>query len=70
MVKGVKLVMCNAYDQDTCHYMSGEFEGKASTRVEAKLCPIWSGPITYGHIHGVKGVKVGEPVPGNPKPNS
>ena len=39
MVKGVKLVMCNIHDQDTCHYMSGEFEGKASTWVEAKLCP-------------------------------
>ena len=42
MVKGVKLVMCNAHDQDTCHYMSGEFEGKVSTRVEAKLCPIFN----------------------------
>jgi hypothetical protein len=39
VVKGVKLVMCIAHDEDTCHYMSGEFGGMASTRVEAKLCP-------------------------------
>jgi hypothetical protein len=31
--------MCIAHDEDTCHYMSGEFGGMASTRVEAKLCP-------------------------------
>ncbi len=39
MVKGVKLVMCIAHDKDTCYYMSGEFGGIASIRVEAKLCP-------------------------------
>jgi hypothetical protein len=38
VVKGVKLVMCIAHDENTCHYMSGEFGGMASTQVEAKLC--------------------------------
>jgi hypothetical protein len=24
-LRGVKLVMCNAHDQDTCHILNGEF---------------------------------------------
>jgi hypothetical protein len=39
VVKGVKWVMCNAHDQDTCYYMSGEFTAMAAIRVAAKLCP-------------------------------
>jgi hypothetical protein len=38
-LRGVKLVMCIAQDQDTCHSMNGEFGGRAPTRVGAKLCP-------------------------------
>ena len=34
-LRGVKLVMCNAHDQDTCHILNGEFRA----RVAAKLCP-------------------------------
>ena len=37
MVKGVKLVMCIAHDQDMCHVLSGKFGAKAATRVAAKL---------------------------------
>ena len=38
-LKGVKLVMCIAHDQDTCHILNGEFRARAATRVAAKLCP-------------------------------
>ena len=38
-LRDVKLVMCNAHDQDTCHILNGEFRAKAATRVAAKLCP-------------------------------
>jgi hypothetical protein len=38
-LRGVKLVMCNAHDQDTCHILNGKFRARAATRVAAKLCP-------------------------------
>ena len=31
--------MTNAHDQNTCHYMSGEFTAMAAIRVAAKLGP-------------------------------
>ena len=38
-LRDVKLVMCIAHDQDTCHILNGEFRAKAATRSAAKLCP-------------------------------
>ena len=38
-LRGVKLFMCIAHDQDTCHILNGEFRAKVATRVAAKLCP-------------------------------
>ena len=32
VVKGVKLVMCIAHDQDMCHVLSGKFGAKAATQ--------------------------------------
>ena len=37
-LRGVNL----SCDQDTCQVLNGEFGGMASTRVEAKLCPVWN----------------------------
>ena len=30
-LRGVKLVMCIAHDQDTCHILNGEFRVRAAT---------------------------------------
>ena len=34
-LRDVKLVMCIAHDQDTCHILNGEFRAKAATRFAA-----------------------------------
>ena len=44
-LRGVKLVMCNAHDQDTCHILNGEFRARVATRIAAKLCPISNTPL-------------------------
>jgi hypothetical protein len=46
-LRGVKLVMCIAHDQDTCHILNGEFRARAATWVAAKLCPKWNYELKY-----------------------
>ena len=43
IVKGFKLIMCKAHDQDTCHLMNGKFLARAVTRFVTKHCPTFIG---------------------------
>lgn len=43
IVKGFKLIMCNAHNQDTCHLMNGKFVARTVTRFVIKHCPTFIG---------------------------